>query len=148
MQIIRMKKLIIVPLVFLFILFANPGQVEAKRLLPRVTAPASSTKTVSAGLVGITVKFRSDRRAIVANFTNLNAASLVTYSLTYESNGLPLGAGGNIDTSQGTNITREILFGSCSKGVCRYDSGIKNAKFVVTSTVAGRKRVKTFRLKV
>lgn len=131
-------------LVALFLL--TPKEAQAKRLLPRFNT--TTVSKTSSGLVGISVKFRSDRRAIVVNFSNLSAASLVTYSLTYESNGLPLGAGGGINTSLEPAVTRELLFGSCSKGVCRYDTGISNAKFVVTSTIGGRKRVKTFRLKV
>ncbi len=43
----------------------------------------------------------------------------------------------------------ELLFGTCSAGVCRLHSGIKNARLEVSYTsVNGKKYLKKFKIKV
>lgn len=135
-----------------FFLF-YPQDAHAKRTLPQ----AGAKKTVSrvqtgGGVKGVnaSVKFRGDRKAIIATFSNLEIASSVSYLLSYTAGkGTKEGAGGTLsDLSAGT-ATRELLFATCSAGVCRYHIGIKNAKFTVTTTLKnGRKVIKNFRLKV
>ena len=125
-------------------------EVYGKRQLPQasgVSRAKSSAASNTAGRVGIKVKFRSDRQAIIADFSSLGEALSVSYTLTYSHGGVNEGAGGTV-SSAGDTASRELLFGTCSKGVCRYHTGIKNAKFTVTSTVRGGKKVvKTFRLR-
>lgn len=128
------------------------SDVDAKKLLPRVNIPKTTSKAATGGSssqgVLVKVKFRGDRRAIVATFSDLSKASSVTYSLTYDSKGITQGAGGSVSVTEGT-VTREILFGTCSHGTCRYDTGITNAKLSVTTTLKnGKKIVKNFKLKV
>ncbi|MEK7188436.1 MAG: hypothetical protein AAB685_01130, partial [Patescibacteria group bacterium] len=94
------------------------------------------------------VKKRADGKAIVVTLSNLSSAKSVSYLLSYDANGTTQGASGSVNVSESTSVVRELLFGSCSKGVCRYDSGIKNAKFVVTSVLKnGQKVIKPFRIK-
>ena len=136
--------------VFVFALLAAPTL--AKKVLPRARSTGSSKSTggATAGKVGTTVKFRGDRRAIVVSFSNLTSARAVSYTLSYATRGTTQGAGGSIDPSTtGATASRELLFGTCSHGVCRYDTGITNAKLVVTYTLGnGKKYLKSFRLKV
>jgi len=142
-----MKKLLFI-IVFVSLFFIN-DIVFAKRTLPQAR-PVTGTKAVTSNSRGITalVKFRADRRAIVVTFSNLAVASKVDYMLSYSTRGTTQGASGSINLAQGDTI-RELLFGTCSHGVCRYDTGITNAKLTVTTTLAtGRKVIKTFRLKV
>ena len=146
-----MKKLFPVFLT-LIVFLALPTPAFAKRLIPRLqkTTTTSTTARTTSTTKGVTtsVKFRADRRAIVVNFQNLSIAKSVSYTLSYNSRGTTQGAGGAISTAE-NNQTREIIFGTCSHGVCRYDSGITNAKFAVTTTLTnGKKIVKTFRLKI
>lgn len=125
--------------------------VSAKKLLPRFRTATKGTTAVSSSKgVATSVKFRGDRLAIIVNFSNLSVASSVSYTLSYNSRGTTQGAAGTLNPSTSTDPTsRELLFGTCSHGVCRYDSGITNARFVVTTTTASGKRViKSFRLKV
>lgn len=140
--------------IFCFLLFAllQPQEARAKRLLPRAqpTSPSTGTATprIASRGVNISVKFRADRRAIVATFSNLNIASSVSYQLTYTARGVPQGAGGTVSTGDDPT-TRTLLFGTCSGGVCRYDTGITGARFQVTTTLPnGLKIVKPFRLRV
>lgn len=143
--------------VFLFLSFVlvlkliTVSPVFAKKLLPylRKTVTTAKTTKTTTGKVKVSVKFRTDRRAIVATLSNLTVANKVDYFLSYNSKGITQGASGTImNTSQGA-ISRELLFGSCSKGVCRYDTSITNAKFVVNSYLPnGQKVIKTFRIKI
>lgn len=145
-------KQIVISILIVFFLFPVFSQVaEAKRLIPQAKPSSSTSKApkITRG-VKTSVKFRGDRRAINATFTNLGIASSVSYNLSYTSRGTSQGAGGTINPADSPDPTsREIIFGSCSAGVCRYDSGITNAKFVVTTTLKnGTKVVKSFKLKV
>ena len=137
-------------LLFFSLLFFFSTPAEAKKQLPQASSSKSSAARVSSGAgVGVSVKFTNYKRAIVGTFTNLGIASSVTYQLTYTQNGINEGAGGSISDLSSGMTTRQLLFGTCSKGVCRYHTGIKNAKFVVTTTLKdGKKISKTFRLKM
>ncbi|MBI2007344.1 MAG: hypothetical protein HYS83_01415, partial [Candidatus Blackburnbacteria bacterium] len=122
-------------LVALFLVY--PQDAHAKRTLPGASGAKTTTAKKAVGGVrgvDVSVKFRADRKAIVATFSNLEIASSVSYSLSYTaSRGVKEGAGGTIsDLSAGT-VSRELLFATCSAGVCRYHTGIKNAKFTVTT---------------
>lgn len=145
-----MKKYTLALAIFASLFFLTPTSADAKRTVPQARSTASTGKVVSASKgVTTSVKFRSDRRAIVATFSNLSVASNVTYSLSYDSKGMTQGAGGSLKGDAGDPTTRELLFGTCSSGVCRYDSGITNAKLVITTTLkTGKKVVRTYRLKV
>jgi len=123
-----------------------PAPVQAKRKLP-VLKSASTAKSTSAN-VTVKVKFRSDRKGVILNFGNLTAATGVSYDLIYDTRGTTQNAGGAVKISSATANT-EVIFGTCSSGVCRYDSGISNAKLQVSITLKnGRKIVKPFKLKV
>lgn len=145
------RSLFLFLVVFLSVFLVYPQEVHAKKVLPRQGSTKASVGTKTSGLKGvnISVKFKGDRRGIVAAFSNLDIASSVSYTLSYAQRGIGEGAGGTIsDLSAGT-VSRELLFATCSAGVCRYHTGIKNAKFVVTTTLKNGKKVsKVFRLKI
>ena|SRR3989344_1191155 len=136
---------------FIFLLLVTPA--FAKKVLPRART-GGGTKSTSGGVaterVGISVRFRGDRRAIIVNFSNLTSARSVGYTLSYNTRGTTQGAGGSIDPSTtGASASRELLLGTCSHGVCRYDTGLTNTRLVVTYTLNNGKRYsKSFRIKV
>lgn len=143
-----MKKIlyILTFLLVIFSLYITP--VFAKKLLPFLRKTTGGTASTSSHVTS-SVKFRGDRLGIIVTLGNLQAAYKVDYFLSYQTKGTTQGASGSItDTSMGS-ATRDIIFGSCSKGACRYDSGISNAKFVITIYLTGgRKIVRSYRLKV
>lgn len=118
------------------------------RILPRFKA----TKKSSTGIVNkLSVKahLRSDRKALIVTFSNLNKVQNVFYSFMYEGNGIDQGVNGSLDSSLGDTVTRELLFGTCSSGVCRYHGDLKNMKLEVTSDLPSGKRViKRFRVRI
>lgn len=134
----------------LFLALIKPDPAAAKKILPRFQGRASSSVSVSpSSRVSVSPRLRSDRLALVVTFGNLQNASSVTYGLTYLTADREEGAGGTI-RYQGDNLaTRELLFGTCSKGVCRYHSAISNMKFEVISTLnSGVKILKRYRVRV
>jgi len=126
--------------IFLFLLI-KVSFVEA-RVLPRfqstrVSAPSSS--------IGIYPQLRADRKGLLINFSNISGN--VSYVLYYKTNDKDEGVSGSIEGS-GSTETREILFGTCSSGVCRYHENINNMKLEVTYSTSSTKRLRRFRIRV
>ena len=146
---IIMKKLYIATVILAAIFFLLPYGVVAKTL-PQAKAAASAKKT-SAGssLVGVTPRLRKDRKALVVYFRNLGKVRSVSYALIYQTNGKDEGAMGSVDPAAANSTSRELLFGTCSAGVCRYHTGITNMRFEVTiELLSGKKYLRRFRIKV
>lgn len=129
--------------------FLWTSTVEAK-ILPQAkkTTTKAGTVTKSAG-IGVVPRMRGDRRALIINFSNLQNASSVSYLLTYKTNGQEEGAMGALNLAGGSGQRSELLFGTCSKNVCRYHTNIKDAKLDISyTTKAGKKYLKKYKIKV
>ena len=139
-----MKKLLFVTaLIFLFYFI---DAVHAGKILPQ---SKSSKITVSSGTgISVTPRLRSDRQALLIYFGNLQNANSVSYMLIYQTNGQQEGAGGSVRVSEGNTTSRELLFGTCSKNVCRYHQNITNMKLEVTAELkSGKKLIKRYKIK-
>jgi len=135
--------------VFIFSLVIPSETLAAKARTSRGTTGSSRSYISTGGRVVTSAKFRGDRRAVIINFTGLTNAKSVTYSLTYSSNGIPQGAMGTITNIAGSVDSRELLFGTCSHGVCRYHTGITDGRLVITSKLkSGLTTRKSYGLKV
>lgn len=145
-----MKRATIVFALTLFLIsFATPSSALAAK--PRTTRGSGATVssgTATSGRVISSVRFKTNRLGIILSLSGLNNASSVTYELTYAAAGIPQGARGTV-SGAGSAATRELLFGTCSKNVCRWHTNITDARFVVTAKLnSGITTRKTFRLKV
>lgn len=132
-------------------LFVLTTQFSLAKTLPQSKkAPAqSSMKKATGGSVSIYPRLRGDRKALLITFSNVKSANGISYILTYTTNGQQEGAGGSVRPSEGATATRELLFGTCSKNVCRYHSGIANMKLEVTVELkSGKKLIKRYKIKV
>lgn len=144
-----MNRFLIVLSLFLFLsVFIRTA--EAK-VLPQ--AQKSVSKGVSGGspvsTIGVFPRLRADRRALIVNFTNLQNASSVSYALTYKSSIQEEGAMGALTLGGASTSTQELLFGTCSKNVCTYHWGIKDARLEVSyTTKSGKKYLRKFKIKV
>lgn len=143
-----MKQLFIcLSLSFIF-LFLHVPFVDAK-VLPQSRTQKSGGRVLVGPSISISPRLRADRSALLVSFGNLQNASSVSYILTYSQNGQQEGAGGSTDPSQGNTASRELLFGTCSSGVCRLHSGISNMRFEVTTQLkSGKSVIKRFRIRV
>ncbi len=139
-------------LVFIFIVFSLtfvPKNIFAK-VLPQAAKLGKTTVAKTAGSgINVAVNLRSDRRAVNVNFSNLQNAKSVSYALTYQTSDQEEGAMGAINYGSSSTAFQELLLGTCSKGVCRYHTGVKNVKLEVTyTTKEGKKYIKKYRIKV
>lgn len=121
------------------------------KVLPQ--AGKSSGKSVvrsSGSTIGVYPRLRADRKAVVVSFTNLGNAKQVAYSLIYTHGaGQQEGAGGGLNLAGQNSDKAELLFGTCSAGVCRYHSNIRDARLEVAYTSAnGKKYLKKFRIRI
>lgn len=133
---------------FAFLLFTSPAYAK---ILPQASKAVKSNIAVKPAGSGINVspRLRSDRRALIVYFSNLQNAKSVSYALTYSTSEQEEGAMGAINYGKSSSTSQELLFGTCSKGVCRYHTGIKNMKLEVSyTTVTGKKYIKRFKIRV
>lgn len=145
----KMKKLITSAVTFYLFIILGAHLAEAGRLLPRYKGSGDAAKRgVSSGVV-ISPRLRADRRALLLYFANINKAKGITYTLIYQTNGKDEGVSGSINSSVSNSATRELLFGTCSSGVCRYHANISNMRLEVVSELSsGKKLLRRFRVRV
>ena len=133
---------------FIILLFGTFGNVPASAKAITTIKPVAKTSSVGNGGISVTTSMRG-KKSVIVYFKNLNNASSVSYVLSYTSKLGPQGALGTILTKGKYSLTRELLFGTCSNKVCRYDTGIKNCVLEVTSKLKnGKTDVKKIKLQV
>lgn len=73
------------------------------------------------------------KNAVLVYFKNLHKTNSVSYILSYNTNGKPDGASGTINTKGKFSLSRTLLLGTCSSGVCRYHKNITGLTLTVTA---------------
>lgn len=141
-----MKKIFMtLPIIFLTLFFLLQP-VEA-RLLPRF----QNTSKSGGGVVGpyASARLRGDRLALVLTVGNLQKATNAVYTFMYQTAGVDQGVSGSLDSSSGNTVTRELLFGTCSSGVCRYHENLTNMKLEVNFELPnGKHLIKRFKVRI
>lgn len=145
-----MKKISIVVIsIFIFTLFFQ--SLALAKTLPQSKGGKKATVSKKSVGVGITVtpRLRVDRKALLVYFGGLQNANSISYMLIYKTNGQEEGAGGSVNPVQGNTATRELLFGTCSKNVCRYHANITNMKLEISADLkSGKKLVKRYKIRI
>jgi hypothetical protein len=112
---------------------------------PRLHA-AAGTKTVATGYSS--AKLSRATNSVIVSFLNLSQVAKITYTLSYNANGVEQGAVGSITPSGGSE-NRDLYFGTCSHGVCTPHTHITGATLtVVTSLKNGKTNTKLYRIKI
>jgi hypothetical protein len=108
----------------------------------RIRAPKIAGVSYSAA------KLSRNTNSVIVTFLNLGRAKREEYSLSYMANGIQQGVVGSfVPTGQATE-SRDLYFGTCSKGVCTPHYGITNASLTVTTTLKnGSSYIKRYRFK-
>ncbi len=139
-----MKKILLSVIFVLSLLLLSKEDVLAAK--PRVR-PSGGGGGV--GTAFSQVKLRGDRQAALVSLFNLSNITTISYSLTYSANGVEQGVQGTIDPAGQNSVSRELLFGTCSKNVCTYHRNIINMRLRFTATTKnGRTLVKGYLIKV
>lgn len=75
---------------------------------------------------------RRDGNALILNLKRTASYDKISYELAYNAEGIDRGVMGDIDTKDKKGeYEQEILFGTCSKNVCKYDKGVENGTLVL-----------------
>jgi hypothetical protein len=82
-----------------------------------------------------TAKLSKSSNSIVVTFKNLTRVKRIEYALSYSANGISQGVMGSFIPSGQSTESRDLYFGTCSKGVCTPHYGITNASLIVTTTL-------------
>ena len=132
--------------VLAFFYFLSVPLVDAK-LLPRYQKKSSGRQTSTSSFY-VSPRLRADRRAIIIYFGNLNQVNSATYNLFYQADGVDQGVSGSVDSSGGNSTSRELDFGTCSSGDCRYHGNISNMKLEIQADLtSGRRATKRYRIR-
>ncbi|MBI4066607.1 hypothetical protein HY411_02725 [Candidatus Gottesmanbacteria bacterium] len=123
--------LVLTIVVFTLALFTP--SVHAAKPRVRKSAPVTTRKVIP-GVSFSSAKFSAASRSVIISFFNLDKVSKISYLLSYTGSGQAQGVGGSISPSGATD-SRDLYFGTCSKGVCTPHYNIKNAKLLVTATL-------------
>ncbi len=73
------------------------------------------------------------KQAVILTVSNIpSGTESLEYELSYlTGEGLPKGALGKISLDGKSEISRDILLGTCSRNVCTYDKGVMSVKLVL-----------------
>lgn len=86
---------------------------------------------------------RRDGNALILNLKRTASYDKISYELAYNAEGIDRGVMGDINTKEKKGeYEQEILFGTCSKNVCKYDKGVENG----TLTLHIRKGAQAYRM--
>lgn len=106
--------------IFLILRLVRSNQAPAEEELSEVEisqAPLSERPYVS--LVP-----RSDGHEFKLVIKKIKNVKVIDYEMVYLVNDLQRGVIGTIETSGKTEVSKDLLLGSCSKNVCKYDEGV------------------------
>ena len=80
----------------------------------------------------VTLTPRSDGREVTLTIDNLTNASRAEYELEYQAGDMLQGMFGTIDFStEPQPVSKKLLFGSCSKGKCKYDDNVSGGSLIM-----------------
>lgn len=83
---------------------------------------------------------RSDGKELALKISGIKDAATIEYELAYLSNDLSRGVIGSINLNGETEITRNLLLGTCSRNVCRYDEGVTSGSLILRLRGGGGNR--------
>lgn len=105
---------------------SKPTQVPEQVEKPQIVEEIKSSD------IGLEIAPRGDNQAVNITIVKLSGISSIEYEVDYLAQGnIPRGVIGTISIKpEDTLIKREILLGTCSANVCKYDKGVKEVKLI------------------
>jgi len=80
----------------------------------------------------VTLTPRTDGREVTMIIDNVKNAAKAEYELEYQAGSMIQGVFGTIDFSKETlPVSKKLLFGTCSKGKCRYDENVSGGSLTI-----------------
>jgi len=116
-------------------------------LAARVRVRAAHTG--SGGVTYSTAHLSRPTHSVVVTFQHLDRASSVTYTLSYLANDVEQGVMGSMTPTGELTDSRDLYFGTCSKGVCTPHYNISGATLLVETTLkTGGTNTKRYVIKI
>ncbi len=140
-----MRRILLSVLIIFFLsTLLKQKTLAAKKFVPKKSALRF---TAVSGIPAI-VSYQPNHLGLNLSFRNFSGLESVSYSFTYNSNGIAQGIGGTVTANNNPTTARELLFGTCSRGACRYQNNLSNARLVLTAKyVNGKVFTKSYRIK-
>lgn len=138
-----MKKIKVIGIVLVAILILGGGvyfiisknnNSKAQSALQKVAVNEEpKVKEVKPEDIGLTLAARADNHAVNMTIKNISGISSIDYELNYNAQGnIPRGVIGTIEIKPNDSILkRELLLGTCSRNVCKYDEGVTEVDLVL-----------------
>lgn len=127
------------------VMFSAAGSVYAAkpRVMKKNSAPVARTSGFS------TARLSRATNSVVITFINMNQAKKISYELSYSARNIPQGVMGAIVPTGQASDSRDLYFGTCSKGVCTPHYNITGATLTITTTLtSGGTNSKRYRIKI
>lgn len=142
----RILKLFIISVILSVTFIILPAStLAAKKFVPK---KKSTTISSPKSRIPAAVKYRPDRLGIYLSFSHFKGLASINYSFTYNAEGIPQGAGGTVTANNNPTAQRELLFGTCSGGACRFHNNVSGARLTLTARfTSGKTARKTYRIK-
>lgn len=148
MNFIKKNKILVIVVAVVVIAGAVGGYFvfnkRTQQQAPSQQAQEKSVKTVKAEDIGLTLTPRADNKAIVIKISKPGGLSSVEYEVSYDAKVTEEGQTANVPRGvvgspiqikpTDTSISREILLGTCSASVCKYDKVTSDIKFIIKVT--------------
>jgi len=122
-----------------FLIFG--GKAKAK---PQTVTQDQTVQKISAADLGLTMEAKPDKKAVKIKIEKVSDIKSIEYEVTYEadSTAQEISEGGDARVQRGITGDATIdsskayesdwlVLGSCSKNVCRYDTGIKSVNLTL-----------------
>ncbi len=120
-----------------------PAVHAAKPRLRKSRAPAVR------GVAYSSARLSRATNSVVISFLNLASVSSVTYTLSYAAGGTSQGVVGTLVPTGQSGDSRDLYFGTCSKGVCTPHYSPKNVILLIETTLkSGGVHTKRYRIRV
>lgn len=127
--------------------------------LSLITAPSVSAakirlrtplkKTVNTAVGYSKARLSRNTNSVVVTFQNLSNVKSISYTLAYKAGGTEQGAMGSITPTGAAAETRDLYFGTCSRGVCTAHRNISGATLTIQSSLKnGKTNTKIYRIKI
>ncbi len=120
-------------IIALLVVVSTGHAYAAKKYVKPATSAGTSGGAATSGSYSRVSLFPS-KLGLNVNFFNLGNISKVSYVLSYFGSNQSQGIIGSFAPSTPTD-GRELLFGTCSHGACRYHENVKDARLVINFTL-------------
>ena len=107
---------------------------------PAPLAQEKEVKQMSPSDIGLILSVKPDKKAVIMKVTKLQGIESIEYEVSYDAEvteegepfNIPRGVvGSKIETKGESEIEREVLLGTCSASVCKYDKVTTPVKFII-----------------